>query len=221
MLPHTGENNKVYIVAPSGGYGGYDWVFPKGRVDANESMEVTALREVKEEAGIDAEIISSGAIAIEEGTMSVTHYYMMRATGEPGQHDSETEQVKLVDIDEAKSLLKASARDTRVLFKAVNWINDNLDKGDSKKLQTEGLNFIGKLFFASVAAWLVGRVTGLKIKGSEEQVIAVKNAMMSSKRFQDELSYPGATVDSVMNKLNLKHASAVEFERVLGVRWPL
>jgi hypothetical protein len=45
--------------------------------------------------------------------------------------------------------------------------------------------------------------------------------MMASRRFQDELNRHGATVESVMQKLNLKHASAREFERILGVPWPL
>jgi len=34
------------------------WVFPKGTVEAGENHEQTALREVHEEAGVDAEIVS-------------------------------------------------------------------------------------------------------------------------------------------------------------------
>jgi hypothetical protein len=84
------------------------------------------------------------------------------------------------------------------------------------------LGLMGKILFASIAAWLAGKVIGnIKIKGTEEQVNAVHNAMLSSKRFQDEISRPGATLDSVTNKLGLKHASASEFERILGVPWPL
>ena len=35
-----------------------DWVLPKGRVKQNENIEATALREVYEESGIRAEIIT-------------------------------------------------------------------------------------------------------------------------------------------------------------------
>jgi hypothetical protein len=83
------------------------------------------------------------------------------------------------------------------------------------------LNLLGKIFFASVAAWVVGKACNLKIRGTPEEVRAVSDAMMASRRFQDELNRSGATVESVMQKLGLKHASAREFERVLGVKWPL
>lgn len=34
-----------------------DWVLPKGRIEKNEKIEATALREVLEESGVKAEII--------------------------------------------------------------------------------------------------------------------------------------------------------------------
>lgn len=83
------------------------------------------------------------------------------------------------------------------------------------------LNLLGKIFFSAVGAWLVGRATNLKIRGSKDEIAAVANAMMASRRFQEELSRPGATVESVMQRLDLKHATAKEFERILDVPWPL
>jgi hypothetical protein len=83
------------------------------------------------------------------------------------------------------------------------------------------MNVLGKIFLTSVAAWLVGKAINLKIRGTPEEVNAVAGAMIASRRFQDELNRPGATVDSVMNKLNLKHASVREFEQVLGIKFPL
>lgn len=83
------------------------------------------------------------------------------------------------------------------------------------------LNLLGKIFFAAVGAWLVGRTTNMKIRGNAEEIKAVANAMIASRKFQQELSRPGATVESVMQKLGLKHGSAREFEKILGVPWPL
>lgn len=83
------------------------------------------------------------------------------------------------------------------------------------------LNLLGKIFFAAVGAWLVGKATNLKIRGTPSEVQAVANAMMASRRFQEELDRPGATVESVMQKLGLKHASAREFEAILGVPFPI
>jgi hypothetical protein len=82
------------------------------------------------------------------------------------------------------------------------------------------LNTLGKLMFAGIAAWIVGKTVRLKIRGTHSQVEAITNAMLASRRFQDELKRPGATVQSVIDRLGLKQASAAEFERVLGVKWP-
>ena len=82
-------------------------------------------------------------------------------------------------------------------------------------------NILGKIFFATLGAWLVGKVINTKLRGSRDEVEAVANALSASRRFQDELNRPGATVDSVVQKLGVKHMSAAEFERVLGVPWPL
>lgn len=83
------------------------------------------------------------------------------------------------------------------------------------------LNLLGKIFFAAVGAWLVGKATNLKIRGTPAEVKAVADAMMASRRFQEELDRPGATVESVMQRLGLKHASAREFEAILGVPFPI
>ncbi len=90
-----------------------------------------------------------------------------------------------------------------------------------KPLNELRTNLLGKIFYTACAAWLVGKAVNMKIRGSDSEINAVANAMLASRRFQDELNKPGATTDSVMHKLGLKHASAREFERILGVSWPL
>jgi hypothetical protein len=92
----------------------------------------------------------------------------------------------------------------------------------NQKLQEGGyLNLTGKIFLASLAAWVVGKACSTKLRGTDTEVQAVVNALMSSRRFQDELRSPGASIQSVMEKLRIKQMSATEFERVLGIRWPL
>lgn len=83
------------------------------------------------------------------------------------------------------------------------------------------LNLLGKLLFASVGAWLVGKLTSTKIRGTKQEIQTLANAMVSSKKFQDELKKPGATVQSVANKLGVKNMSASDFKRVFGIPWPL
>ncbi len=96
-------------------------------------------------------------------------------------------------------------------------------EGDDKRQLTElqHPNLLGKIFLTAIGAWLVGRKTNLKVRGSKEQVEAAANAMLASRRFQEELSRPGASVESVMRHLGLKHGTAKQFEQVLGIPWPL
>ena len=67
----------------------------------------------------------------------------------------------------------------------------------------------------------MGKVVNTKIRGNQDEMNTVANALMASRRFQDELHRPGASVQSVIEKLKIKQMSASEFERVLGVAWPL
>lgn len=92
---------------------------------------------------------------------------------------------------------------------------------DKEQVNEVSLNLLGGLFLGAVGAWLAGRFVGIKFRGTKDEINAVANAMLSSKRFQDELKRPGASIQSVVDKLRLKNASAAEFERVLGVKWPL
>lgn len=66
------------------------WVLPKGTVEEGESHEATALREVKEEAGVDGVIVeyidkTVYTFTVPEDTVSKeVHWYLMKA----GSYDS-------------------------------------------------------------------------------------------------------------------------------------
>lgn len=83
------------------------------------------------------------------------------------------------------------------------------------------LNFTGKMFLASLGAWLAGKYVSTKLKGTKDEIDAVADALLSSKKFQEELNRPGATVESVIQKLRIKEMSASTFQRVFGIKWPL
>jgi hypothetical protein len=82
-------------------------------------------------------------------------------------------------------------------------------------------NMVAKLFFAAVAGWLVGRNVNTNVRGTPAEIDAVANVMLASKRFQDEMQKPDATVDGIMQQLHIKHIFAREFELVFGIPWPL
>ena len=90
-----------------------------------------------------------------------------------------------------------------------------------EKLNELHVNGVGKLLFVSVAAWLAGKAISMRIRASKREALALARAMIASKKFQQEISKPGATVDSVMRVMSDKTRSAREFEACFGQRWPL
>ncbi len=82
-------------------------------------------------------------------------------------------------------------------------------------------NLLFKILFAAIGAWIVGRPTNMKIRGSAEEIRAFKNVLLATRNFQDELLNRDATVESVMIKLGLKHGAATEFEHLFKFPWPL
>lgn len=83
------------------------------------------------------------------------------------------------------------------------------------------VDLAGKLLITSLSAWIVGKVLNTKLRGSKTEIQAVANVLLASRKFQDELRRPGATVDSVMKKLHTKQLTSDEFKRVFGIPWPL
>jgi 8-oxo-dGTP pyrophosphatase MutT (NUDIX family) len=98
------------LVCKDAGY--HKWVLPKGLVDKGESFEETAVREVREEVGVQARIIESLGeekyIYTSRGVrvFKVVHYFLMEyQSGSETDHDHEMDEVKWVSLDEAISLM--------------------------------------------------------------------------------------------------------------------
>lgn len=83
------------------------------------------------------------------------------------------------------------------------------------------LSATGKLFFASLVAYLAGSKSTIKLKGTPEQIKAIANAVMASKEFQEEIKKDDATIESVIEKMRLKNLTAAEFTRITNRPWPL
>ncbi len=88
------------------------WVFPKGTPDPGETIEETALREVREETGLEVEIVRPiGVIdywfAVPgERVHKLVHFFLMRARGgDVSLHDHEYDDVRWVPVTDARRLL--------------------------------------------------------------------------------------------------------------------
>jgi 8-oxo-dGTP pyrophosphatase MutT (NUDIX family) len=101
------------------------WGLPKGLIEADERPEQAALREVREETGLEAEIDRDlGSISYfyqweGEGVRKSVRFFLMRATGgDTSDHDHEMEEVRWFPLGEA--VRKATYRsEGDVLRKAV------------------------------------------------------------------------------------------------------
>ncbi|MDP8233678.1 MAG: NUDIX hydrolase, partial [Candidatus Saelkia tenebricola] len=89
------------------------WCLPKGKVEQGESLEVAALREVKEETGASGQIEKGlGSISYwfygAEDKLKINktvHFYLMKyISGNLELHDDEVEEVRWFVIDEARSI---------------------------------------------------------------------------------------------------------------------
>ena len=92
------------------------WQLPKGLVDKGETPEVAALREVKEEAGIEATIIEKIETveywyqAKAEGKRvryhKFVHFFLMSyVSGSVAEHDHEVNEARWVEIGAALELI--------------------------------------------------------------------------------------------------------------------
>lgn len=101
-------------------------------------------------------------------------------------------------------------------------------KGENgENLQEIKLSWAGKLFFAGAAAYIMGKGAQkkvklpIKVRGTPKQMRAVIDAIVSSKEFQREINKPGATIDSVVNKLRLRNLTKQRFRQLTGKSWPI
>ncbi len=95
-----------------------------------------------------------------------------------------------------------------------------------QQLDEANLTWAGKLFFASVAAYIASDVAQamklpIKLRGKPEQIQAVVDAITASKEFQKEIKKPGARVEDVVQKMNLKNMSKQDFKRLTGQEFPV
>jgi 8-oxo-dGTP diphosphatase len=100
------------------------WVLPKGRVEDGETAESAAVREVREEGGVAAEVIDMVGTASypdRQGLVRVRYFLMRFIAEHPGP--DEGRKVRWLPVEDAIARLAyGSAR--RILVRAVPLIHD-------------------------------------------------------------------------------------------------
>jgi 8-oxo-dGTP pyrophosphatase MutT (NUDIX family) len=89
------------------------WSLPKGTPDGDETPDQTALREVREETGLEVRILETiGDIHyrfVRDGHRidKTVHYYLMEVTGgDLANHDHEFDEVRWFSVAEAESMMR-------------------------------------------------------------------------------------------------------------------
>ena len=93
------------------------WQLPKGLIDAGETVEEAAVREVREESGVEAKIIEPAQdieywfTANYDGERrryhKMVHFYVMRyLSGSVDDHDHEVAEARWVSVTEAVRMLQ-------------------------------------------------------------------------------------------------------------------
>ena len=88
------------------------WALPKGTPDAGETVEETALRETREETGLDVELedrLRSISYVFVRGRTrfhKTVHFFLMRPVGgDVSLHDHEFDEVRWFQLEEALEMM--------------------------------------------------------------------------------------------------------------------
>ncbi|MDQ2864636.1 MAG: NUDIX hydrolase [Candidatus Eremiobacteraeota bacterium] len=107
------------------------WTLPKGHVEARESNEQAGLREVREETGSWAEIITRlneisywFYVGRAKHKKTVTFFLMRYLSGDTANHDHEVDEARWFDVMGARKALKY-VNEKRLVDMAIEYINVN------------------------------------------------------------------------------------------------
>ena len=110
------------------------WALPKGTPDSGETIEETALRETREETGIEVEIeapLSAIRYFFVRGTTrfhKTVHFFLMRPIGGAIElHDGEFDEVRWARVGEALALMN-HATERSVVERAVTLLAVGTDR---------------------------------------------------------------------------------------------
>ena len=119
MVYRRGDDGiEIVLAARRTRRGDLAWGLAKGGIEADESAEEAAVREVREETGIDAEIEASLGetryfyVWEDVRIRKTVHFFLMRRTGgDPDDRDDEMEDVRWFPLERA--LKRAAYRGER------------------------------------------------------------------------------------------------------------
>jgi ADP-ribose pyrophosphatase YjhB (NUDIX family) len=114
VLREPAADAQVALIARRSAGGELQWTLPKGTQEPGETITDTALREVREETGLEVELLTQLETIDYWFVWSperaryhkFVHYFLMRATGgDLSRHDSESEEARWFAVDDAERVM--------------------------------------------------------------------------------------------------------------------
>jgi 8-oxo-dGTP pyrophosphatase MutT (NUDIX family) len=114
VLSQPAPDAQVALVARRSARGELQWTLPKGTQEAGESITETALREAREETGLEVELLTEldtidyWFVWTPKQTRyhKFVHYFLMRAVGgDLALHDWEMEEARWYPMEEAAAAM--------------------------------------------------------------------------------------------------------------------
>jgi diadenosine hexaphosphate hydrolase (ATP-forming) len=93
------------------------WIFPKGHIEPGEAPADAAVREVREEAGIESHVLMAlGSLSFQRGGQTIAvQFFLLKYSGESATHEPRTirwcleeEALALLSFGETRALLGQS-----------------------------------------------------------------------------------------------------------------
>lgn len=131
LLDRSSDELRAALIGKLDRRGRLMWSMPKGHIEPGETREQAAIREVREETGLEGEILAElGSVDysfVSNGKRihkTVHHFLMQRTGGEISTEDAEVADVELVPISELRERLVYA--DERSLLDRVTELLDEL-----------------------------------------------------------------------------------------------
>ena len=122
------KENKEQILLIKHSNSGH-WSFPKGHVEAGETEVETAVREIKEETGVDANIDTRFRTVVtyspkKDVIKDVVYFFATADCYETEKQEEEVSEVRWVDIDKALGSVSYK-NDKELVRKAINFYRNH------------------------------------------------------------------------------------------------
>jgi SPP1 gp7 family putative phage head morphogenesis protein len=133
MILIDAETEKVWLCSPKGQFGGYQNTFPKGTIEQGVSRQVTAIKEVFEETGLEGKPLFH--LGDYKKTTGTTRYYVgVKTGGSPAMMGWESEAVHLCPLNKLSTLLNSEI-DKDIAKDFISNYKEALKLGEGKPIK--------------------------------------------------------------------------------------